>query len=148
MSSRIACTNFLEHFVNLTVLSIQYFVDSDSDTQHRIGASFPRLLHLLPIPSQLRQLVFSPKITDRKPTREDFDWVSGLDAELAREHFHGLTEVAYHFDVFLDKEDQSLAPFTSKELITELIEGKLPKLSSRRPPVLRINVTTHDWEDW
>ena len=74
---------------------------------------------------------------------EKFDWIGDLDAELERGDFHSLTEVACHFEVFLDsKEGQSLLPvtFTLKEEIVELIAGKLPKLSSRLPPVLQINV--------
>ena len=68
-----------------------------------------------------------------------FDWVEDLAAELEREHFRSLTEVVCHFGVYLLKKDL----FMSKQYIVEMIEGKLPKLASRRPPILRVDVTVH-----
>ena len=65
-------------------------------------------------------------------TTKDFDWLLDLDAEL-EQHFHDLTEVAFHFDIVLR--------FTSEEQFVELIEGNLPKVSSRSPPILRIKVS-------
>ena len=143
MCEWIACTNFLEHFVNLKVLAIESNVDWNwgLDSQHSIP---PRFLRLLPAPRLLRRLVFKSNSWDRKLAMEEFDWLEDLDAELGRETFHDLTEVACLFGVWLDK-NQLLGPFTSKEQITELIEGKMLKLSSRRPTVLRIDVTVHEY---
>ena len=110
---------------------------TDSDNQHKNPT---RWLRLLPRSGRLRRLVFKFQLW-LDLTMKNFDWLRDLDAELDREHFHNLTEVACDFDVILDKKDQSLRPSMLKELITEVIEGKMPMLSSRSPHVLRIEVT-------
>ena len=130
MSVWIAYVNFLEHFVNLKALYILY--DIPRDSTHPPTNAIP-LLRPLPAPGKLRELVFQTTLWEREVTMEDFNWLLDFDAELEREHFHNLTKVAFHFDIYLKG--------TSKEQILELIEGKLSKLSSRSPPILRINVT-------
>ena len=132
-----ACTDFLEHFVNLQVLHIMWPGDGDMRLDR-----LPRLLRLLPEPGRLRQLQFTSRfIHGRKPSMEDFDWVGDLDAELEHQHFHHLTKVECHVDVFLCNETwEGMCKSTFREQIVERIESKLQKLSSRRPPVLRINV--------
>ena len=129
MSAWIAYVNFLEHFVHLKVLHIWYKITTDSTDP---PTNVIPLLRPLPAPGKLRALVFQTTLWEREVTMEDFNWLLDLDAELEREHFHNLTKVAFHFDIYLKG--------TSKEQILELIEGKLPKLSSRLPPVLQINV--------
>ena len=133
MSVWIAYTNFLEHFVNLKVLYILY--DIPRDSTHPPTNAIP-LLRPLPAPGKLRELVFRTSVWEREVTTEDFDRLQDLDGELDHEHFRHLTAVACHFDMFLKK-----GTVTSKEQIVALIEGKLPKLSSRHPPILRIDVT-------
>ena len=128
MSAWIAYVNFLEHFVHLKVLYIQY--DIPTNSTHPPTNAIP-LLRPLPAPGKLRELVFRTNVWEREVTTKDFDWLLDLDAEL-EQHFHDLTEVAFHFDINLR--------FTSEAQTLKLTEGKVPKLSSRRPPVLRINV--------
>ena len=130
MSAWIAYVNFLEHFVHLKVLCIRYDIPRDS-TDPPTNA-IP-LLRLLPDPGKLRELVFRPNRWERKVTTENFDWLLDLDAELEHEHFRDLTKVAFYFETDLR--------FTSEERIVELIKGNLPKLSSRSPPILQIDVT-------
>ena len=103
---------------------------------------------MLPVPSRLRQLRFYLTVDPIRTETHAFDWVADLDAALEREHFHALTAVAFCLTTaFLNKEDkvafiskEDKIMFMSKEQIQELLEGKLPKLCSRRPPVLRINL--------
>ena len=101
---------------------------------------------MLPAHSRLRQLRFYLTVDRIGTETHAFDWVANLDAALEREHFHALTEVAFCVTTaFLNKEDKVAFmskedKFMSKEQIRELIESKLPKLCSRRPPVLRINL--------
>ena len=130
MSAWIAYVNFLEHFVDLKALYIWYDIPTDS-TDPLINAI--QLLRLLPAPGKLRELVFNTYLYEREVTMKDFDWLRDLDAELEHEYFHDLTKVAFHFNIDLR--------FTSEEQIVELTKGKLPKLSSRHPPILRIVVT-------
>ena len=93
----------------------------------------PRLLHMLPAPSRLRRLLFEITFSAEKPGLNVFDWLRDLDAELEREDFHDLMEVVFDFSIH--------RRFTSEEQIVEVIEGNMPKLSSRSPPILRIDVT-------
>ena len=130
MSVWIAYVNFLEHFVHLKVLCIRYDIPRDS-TDPPTNA-IP-LLRLLPAPGKLRQLVFQTDVWQGEVTTDDFDWLRDLDAELEHEHFQDLTEVVFYFDIDLE--------LTSEEQIVELTEGNLPKLSSRRPPILQIDVS-------
>ena len=130
MSAWIAYTNFLEHFVHLKVLYIRYNIPRDSTDPP--SNAIP-LLHLLPAPGKLSKLVFRVNVWGREVTTEDFNWLRDLDAELEREDFHDLMEVVFDFSIN--------RRVTSKEQIVELIEGNLPKLSSRHPPILRIVVT-------
>ena len=130
MSAWIAYINFLEHFVHLKVLHIQYNISRDST--YPLTNAIP-LLRPLPAPRKLRELVFQTSVWECEVTTEDFDWLRDLDAELEHEHFRNLTKVVFDFDINLR--------FTSEEQILELIEGNLPKLSSRRPPILHIDVT-------
>ena len=130
MSACIAYTNFLEHFVHLKVLYIRYNIPADSTDP---PSNVIPLLRPLPAPSKLRELVFKTYVYERKVTMEDFDWLRDLDAELEREDFHDLMEVAFYFDILLNK--------ASKEQIMQLIKGNLPKLSSRSPPILKTKVT-------
>ena len=130
MSACIAYTNFLEHFVHLKVLCIRYNIPRDST--YPLTNAIP-LLRPLPAPGKLRKLVFQTSAYGRKVTTEDFDWLRDLDVELEHERFHDLTKVAFDVEINLR--------FTSEEQILELIEGNLPKLSSRSPPILRIDVT-------
>ena len=137
MSAWIACVNFLEHFVHLKVLHIWY--DIPTDSIYRLTNAIP-LLRLLPAPGKLSKLVFQTRVYEREVTMKDFDWLRDLDAELEREDIHDLMEVV--FDVSINRR------VTSEEQIVELIEGKLPKLSSRRPPILQIDLTVfRDPED-
>ena len=130
MSAWIAYTNFLEHFVNLKVLHIQYEISTDST--YRLTNAIP-LLRSLPAPGKLRELVFKTYGYEHEVTMEDFHWLRDLDAELEREDFHDLMEVVFDFSIH--------RRFTSEEQIVEVIEGNMPKLSSRSPPILRIDVT-------
>ena len=130
MSACIAYTNFLEHFVHLKVLYIRYNIHRDSTDPP--SNAIP-LLRLLPAPGKLSKLVFQIGVYEREVTMKDFDWLRDLDAELEREDFHDLMEVV--FDVGINRR------VTSEEQIVELIEGNLPKLSLRSPPILRIDVT-------
>ena len=130
MSAWIAYVNFLERFVNLKVLYIWYSIPKEST--HPLPNAIP-LLRPLPAPGKLRELVFRTTLWEREVTMVDFNWLLDFDAELEREHFHNLTKVAFHFDIYLKG--------TSKEQILALIEGKLSKLSSRSPPILQIDVT-------
>ena len=130
MSAWIAYINFLEHFVHLKVLHIQYNIPTDST--YPLTKAIP-LLRPLPAPRKLRELVFQTSVWEREVTTEDFDWLRDLDAELEHEHFQDLTEVVFYFHIDLE--------FTSEEQIVELTEGNLPKLSSRRPPILQIDVS-------
>ena len=125
MSAWIAYVNFLEHFVNLKALHIEY-----SAWFHWPTNAIP-LLRLLPAPGKLRKLVFQTLIAEREVTREE--WLRDLDAELERKDFHNLMEVVFNFTISRH--------VTSEEQIVELIEGNLPKLSSRSPLILRIDVT-------
>ena len=125
----IACTNVLEHFVNLKVLFMQFSMERG------LNSLPPRLLRLLPVPGRLRRLAIKGSSWVRGLTMEDFDWIADLDAELVHEHFHGLTEVVCHFSMVVEQ-----AMFMSKEHIMALVEGKLRKLSSRSSPVLRIDI--------
>lgn len=92
---------------------------------------------MLPAPSRLRRLLFEITFSAEKPGLNVFDWLRDLDAELER--FRSLTEVVCDFSVYLFKQER----FTSKQHIVKIIEGKLPKLASRRPPVLRIDLIVH-----
>ena len=130
MSAWIAYINFLEHFVHLKVLCIGYNIPTNST--HPPTNAIP-LLRLLPAPGKLRQLVFQTDVWQREVTTDDFDWLRDLDAELEHEHFQDLAEVVFYFVIDLE--------LTSEEQIVELTEGNLPKLSSRRPPILQIDVT-------
>ena len=132
MSAWIAYITFLEHFVHLEVLYIWY--DIPTDSTYPLTNAIP-LLRPLPAPGKLRQLVFRTSVWECEVTTEDFDWLRDLDAELEHEHFRNLTKVVFDFDINLR--------FTSEEQILELIEGNLPKLSSRRPPILQIDVTVY-----
>ena len=130
MSAWIAYVNFLEHFGDLKVLHIEtYFL---SGSTHLPTNAIP-LLRLLPAPGKLRELVFITSVYEHPMTTEYFDWLRDLDAELEHEHYHDLTKVAFHFNIDLR--------FTSEEQLVELTKGNLPKLSSRYPPILRIDVT-------
>ena len=128
MSAWIAYVNFVEHFVHLKVLYIHYEIPRDSTY---LPSNAIPLLRLLPASGKLRELVFTTGVLE--VTMEDFDWLRDLDEELEHEHFRNLMKVVFEFSLSLG--------FTSEERIVEQIEGKLPKLSSRRPSVLRINVT-------
>ena len=130
MSAWIAYINFLEHFVHLEVLYIWY--DIPRHSTYPLTNAIP-LLRPLPTPGKLRQLVFRTSVWECEVTTEDFDWLRDLDAELEHEHFQDLTEVVFYFDIDLE--------LTSEEQIVELTEGNLPKLSSRRPPILQIDVS-------
>ena len=130
MSAWIAYTNFLEHFVHLKVLCIWYNIPASSTDQ--LTNAIP-LLRPLPAPGKLSKLVFQIWVYEREVTMKDFDWLRDLDAELEREDFHDLMEVVFDFSIH--------RRFTSEEQIVEVIEGNMPKLSSRSPPILRIDVT-------
>ena len=137
MSAWIAYVNFLEHFVRLKVLCIDY--DIPRKSTYRLINAIP-LLRLLPAPGKLRELVFRISVLERKVIEAAFDWLRDLDAELEHQHFRDLTKVAFYFETDLR--------FTTEERIVELIKGNLPKLSSRSPPILRIDVTVFwDLED-
>ena len=130
MSAWIAYVNFLEHFGDLKVLHIEtYFL---SGSTHLPTNAIP-LLRLLPASGKLRKLVFHTSVDERRLTSADFGWLRDLDAELEHQHFQDLAQVVFYFDISLE--------YTSKEQIVELTEGNLPKLSSRRPPILQIDVT-------
>ena len=137
MSAWIAYVNFLEHFVHLKVLYIQY--DIPTNSTHPPTNAIP-LLRLLPAPGKLRELVLKTYVYECEVTMKDFDWLRDLDAELEREDFHDLMEVVFDFYIH--------PQVTSEEQIVELTKGNLPKLSSRSPPILRIDVTVfRDPED-
>ena len=128
------------------MLHIAFDVHLTSIHGFKISRALPCLLPLLPTPSRLRQLRFYLTVNPIRIETHAFDWVADLDAALEHEHFHALTEVAFCVTTaFLNKEDKVAFmskedKFMSKEQIRELIEGKLPKLCSCRPTVLRIHL--------